>query len=495
MKYSRLILILGTCLALLMAVSSGWAKKDKDVPPPSDGGGGDSSEGFDNDGYYFWKLGHMDGPHDASMALGISRDGKVAVGATDVVDFYRAWRMDVDWVISTEEYPPLYNELQVQEDIGVVAPSQPSAAYAASNMTCDSYTYDISDKENRTLDWCGSFPVGTLTIGKVSYGIEWLDPALDGPIEGDEFTDGTDYWTLPDFGGGLSDMKVTDASADGLILVGTGNTKTGPVAFRTDTTVLDEEEGVPMLVQLTIQDSVTLQTLRYSSAQAVSADGSIIAGFGGTKRGNRAFVTWSEDWNAVEPVVTGAILPMLGGGKFAEAYDLVVTPEGLIVVAGRSDSPKGPQACIWFQDTVDDETTWVVKGIGGLSKKSLDSVATGIAHRPDSEVGDFIVVGRSQSILYDSEALVWTGNAVIDDEVAEEDVVGYLYDLEYILIKTGAAAASAMGSDWILSEATGISVNDLETRIVGYGVNPEGGLEAWLVTGFPYDLLDLTYEE
>ncbi len=50
-----------------------------------------------------------------------------------------------------------------------------------------------------------------------------------------------------------------------------------------------------------------------------------------------------------------------------------------------------------------------------------------------------------------------------------------------------------MGSSWILEEATGISAAG--DRIVGYGVNPEGGIEAWLVTGFPYDELDLTHEE
>ncbi len=79
----------------------------------------------------------MDGPHDSSKALGISRDGKTAVGSTVVVDFKRAWRLDIDWAIATDDgVPPLYNELQVQEDVGVVAPSQPSAAYAASDMTC-----------------------------------------------------------------------------------------------------------------------------------------------------------------------------------------------------------------------------------------------------------------------------------------------------------------------------------------------------------------------
>ena len=92
----------------------------------------------DPEDYYFWRLGHMDGPHDSSMALGISRDGKTAVGSTVVVDFQRAWRCDIDWAIATDDgVPPLYNELQVQEDIGIVAPSQFSAAYASSDMTSD----------------------------------------------------------------------------------------------------------------------------------------------------------------------------------------------------------------------------------------------------------------------------------------------------------------------------------------------------------------------
>jgi uncharacterized membrane protein len=172
---------------------------------------------------------------------------------------------------------------------------------------------------------------------------------------------------------------------------------------------------------------------------------------------------------------------MLGGGKFAEAY--AMTPDGAII-AGRSDSPKGPQACIWFQD---DNETWVVKGLGSLSKKNMDSVATGIAYRPGSAVGELIVIGRSMSILYPSEAFVWAGNPTL-----EEEEIGYFYDLEYILTKTGAGAASGFGSEWILNEATGISSDG--SRIVGWGVNPEGGIEAWLVTNFPFDELDLTHE-
>jgi len=466
MKHRNLMFTIGACLALLLAAAPGWAKKDK--PPP-----GDEDPPPMDYPFYFWKLGHMDGPHDSSQALGISRDGKVAVGSTVVVDFNRAWRLDIDWALSTEEdgQPPLYNELQVQEDIGVVAPSQPSAAYAASDMTCESYNYD---KVNLVLDWCGSMPVGTLDIGEVSYGIEWLLPVLDSVDEGD-------YLSIPDFGGGISDMKVKDVSADGFILVGAGNTKTGLRGFRADTAVVDAE-GVPIPVQLVIQDAVTLQTLRSSVAEAVSEDGMIIAGHGSTKTANRAFVTTVLDATTDPITLESYILPQLGGGKFAEAY--AMTPDGL-VIAGRSDSPKGPMACIWFVDDATGE--WVVKGLGSLSKKNLDSVATGIAWRPGSLVGELIVVGRSKSILYPSEAFVWTGNPVLED-----DEIGYFYDLEYILTKTGAGEASGMGSEWILNEATGISAAG--DRIVGWGVNPEGGIEAWLVDGFPYDDLVFDHE-
>ena len=37
-----------------------------------------------------------------------------------------------------------------------------------------------------------------------------------------------------------------------------------------------------------------------------------------------------------------------------------MTPDGAII-AGRSDSPKGPQACIWFGTTTGE---WVVKATG-----------------------------------------------------------------------------------------------------------------------------------
>ena len=463
MKGGNLILTLVASALVSLAGSNAWAAKGgiPGKPPPNDED--PPAMGYP---FYFWRLGHMDGPHDSSQALGISRDGKVAVGSTVVVEFTKAWRMDIDWALSTEDdgQPPLYNELQVQESIGG------EAAYAASDMTVDSCPYN---KVAENLDWCGSLPVGTLTTGTVSYAAEWLlayDPEAADP----------NYVAIPDFGGGISDMAANDVSADGIIIVGTGNTTTGLQAFYADTTVMDAE-GVPIPIQLTITDMFyTEQTLQTSSAQAVSADGTIIAGYGGTKRGNRAFVTTVVDANTDPVTLASYVLPAIDGGQWSEAY--AMTPDGLYI-AGRSDSPKGPQACIWFIDPATSE--WVVKGLGGLSKKKYDSVATGIVQRPGAADGELMVVGYSKSILYPSEAFVWSGNPVLED-----DGLGYMYDLEYILIKTGAAEASSMGSSWILNQATGVALNaDGTARIVGWGVNPEGGIEAWLADGFPYEEL------
>jgi hypothetical protein len=73
----------------------------------------------------------------------------------------------------------------------------------------------------------------------------------------------------------------------------------------------------------------------------------------------------------------------------------------------------------------------------------------------------------------------------------DDGVPGYLYDVEYVLIKTGAGEASGMGSSWILNQATGVALNDdLTARIVGWGINPEGGVEAWLAGELPYEALE-----
>jgi hypothetical protein len=61
-----------------------------------------------------------------------------------------------------------------------------------------------------------------------------------------------------------------------------------------------------------------------------------------------------------------------------------------------------------------------------------------------------MVVGKSKSDRFDSEASEWTGNPV-----AADDGIDHLYDLEYILNKTGAGKLSGMESERNLNEPTG----------------------------------------
>ena len=95
MKRKLFVLTILVCAIFLAAGASAWGAKGgiPGKPPPGDE---EDPPPTPIDGYYFWKLGHMDGPHDSSKALGISRDGKTAVGSTVVVDFTRAWRLDID---------------------------------------------------------------------------------------------------------------------------------------------------------------------------------------------------------------------------------------------------------------------------------------------------------------------------------------------------------------------------------------------------------------
>lgn len=473
--------------------------------------------------FFFWKLGHMDGPHTDSRALGISRDGKTAVGATVVVDATRAWRMDVEWMMSTTEGvpPPLYNELFVQEDIGLIAPSRPSSAHAASNMDVAELTDGVCLGYNKTipyddavLPWCDSKPVGTYLNGRNSYSVEWL---------AEVFTDSADvdnnFIPIQDFGGGLADMVAYGVSADGTVMVGCGNNRRGLKGFYAE--MEDAILGLtdPAYYELTIveSDSVTGESvsLKTSCVQAVSEDGTVMVGYGSLgKRGNRAFVAIVSGYDETtgEPILESSILNPLDGDKSSEAYALTEDDDGNIFVAGKSDS----EACIWWLGT-DDVTgfvEWVALGIGGLKEgPSPGSAATGIAWRGDAEAGDLIVVGHSETIHEPSEAFVWTGNACQEDD-CQPDLGDQkqMLDLEYILTKTGAGEVSGMGSRWVLVEATDVSSVpkeydpncgsgetlvvscNRETRITGWGTNPERSTEAFVVTAYPDGLLDLGAE-
>ncbi len=84
-----LIFVVAICAVMFLADAPGWADKPEKPPKvkPTPVPGDEDPPDNPVDGFWYWRWGHMDGPHDSSKALGISRDGTVAVGSTVVVDF------------------------------------------------------------------------------------------------------------------------------------------------------------------------------------------------------------------------------------------------------------------------------------------------------------------------------------------------------------------------------------------------------------------------
>mmetsp|Transcript_10999 Transcript_10999/g.15500 ORF Transcript_10999/g.15500 Transcript_10999/m.15500 type:complete len:448 (+) Transcript_10999:179-1522(+) len=434
------------------------------------------------------------GPHDTSKCYGISRDGKVAVGMNKQPLSEKAWRIDIDWAMNTTENntPPLFNELQVMEDLGTISPSLPSAANAASNMACEgSYFYDKVEAARNlnasALDWCGSFPVGHIYTGQNMMAIQWYKQVLY-----DVEDESAHYLTIPDFGGSVSQIYTKAVSSDGVCFAGFGTKASGLVGFWVNKTLNTTEEGDPVVFQVP-KISNGEKTLSDIKILGMSSDGLTFCGTGTAQNGRQSFAFVSKILNQTitdeaNLELESAILPRSSGGKEAEAH--AMTSNGNYI-AGFSETPHGKEAAIWFRNsTTDVNTTWHFQVIGALKQNGRDAIATGIVERPNSTAGSLMVTGMSNTQNYASEAFVWMGKFEPDGE--DYFLETYFRDLEYTLTKTGAGEASGMGSSWVLNECTGVS--DDGSRMVGWGTNPEGGVEAWLVTGFPYDELNLTGE-
>ena len=137
-----------------------------------------------------------------------------------------------------------------------------------------------------------------------------------------------------------------------------------------------------------------------------------------------------------------------GGNFFSQAN--AVSADGSVVV-GTGVSASFEEAFRW--------TDAGMVGLGGLTggNNFFGSRATGVS------ADGSVVVGRGSSAS-GSEAFIW-----------DEDAG--MRSLQQLLIAEYGLELSLM--DWILSEATGISADG--RSIVGYGTNPDGDREAWLV--------------
>jgi probable HAF family extracellular repeat protein len=178
-------------------------------------------------------------------------------------------------------------------------------------------------------------------------------------------------------------------------------------------------------------------------ANAVSADGTVIVGSAKLTDSREAF-----RWSAEDGMVALEELP--GGTPFSAAYD--ISPDGSVIV-GFSNSALGTEACRW----TDEEG---VVGLGDLDGGDFRSTATAVS------ADGFVIVGRGTT---ETGAPLAPGVAFIWD--AESG----MRDLRQMLIEDFGLDLDG----WSLRMAAGIS--DDGSVIVGWGKNPAGHTEGWIV--------------
>jgi probable HAF family extracellular repeat protein len=214
---------------------------------------------------------------------------------------------------------------------------------------------------------------------------------------------------------------------------------------------------------------VTLGSATFSTARGVSSDGSVVVGESGSQafRWTEAGGMFSLGWGAAHAVSgDGAIVVGSRGlqpTRWSDAgYQLLgdlpggsiggiakgISPDGSVIV-GWSYSAAGTEAFRWTQAEG-------MEGLGDLPGGGFVSVAA------DASAGGSVIVGHGRTDAFPNEAFVWTptGGMRLLAEVLETE---HGLDLQ----------------GWVLREAHGVSADG--RRIVGWGTNPDGATEAWMV--------------
>ena len=244
---------------------------------------------------------------------------------------------------------------------------------------------------------------------------------------------------LGDLEGGEFSSFGFKISGDGSVIVGDSDSTLGRQAFR-------------WTAETEMQALGDLEGGEFSSvASSVSADGAVIVGSGTQDLGTEAF-RWTEQTGLV------GLGDLQGGNFFSRASD--VSSDGLVVV-GRSASTNSSLEGFPITDQRGTEAfRWTVEtgmvGLGDLPGGNFFSRAFAVS-------GDgSIVIGLSESEL-GQEAFIWDN---INGMRSLTDVLTNEFSLDL--------------SDWTNLVARDISDDGLS--ITGFGVNPDGRTEAWVVS-------------
>ena len=240
--------------------------------------------------------------------------------------------------------------------------------------------------------------------------------------------------SLGDLPGGNVDSLAYGASADGAVVVGSSSSAES-AGFRTaEAFRWTIAGGMVGLGDLPAGDF-------NSVAHAVSADGAVVVGAGSSASGSEEAFHWTSAGGMI------GLGDLSGGLSSSEARG--VSADGIVVV-GYGYSASGREAFRWT-------SAGGMVGLGALPGGGFSSTAY------DVSADGSVVVGSSQTDApFPSEAFRWTEGAG-------------MVNLKDFLIANGVTNLDG----WFLSRAEGVSADG--RTIVGFGRNPSGNTEAWIV--------------
>ena len=244
------------------------------------------------------------------------------------------------------------------------------------------------------------------------------------------WTQGVGIQTLGDLPGGLVYSTSSGITTDGKMVVGTSSGTNGNEAFRWTAAAGMQNLGV-------------LSGANWrSDAFGVSADGSVIVGSSNNAAGdNEAFIR--DDVNFMRGIGD------LAGGIFQSEASAISADGSVVVGIGHSSS--GLEAFRWT-------TALGMVGLGDIPGGSFESFAMDVTADGSTIVG----YGTSPT---GSQAVLWNSN------------------LQLVILQDLVAAMGLTLSGWKLQVAQGISANG--RHITGYGANPDGNREAFLISFLP----------
>jgi probable HAF family extracellular repeat protein len=228
---------------------------------------------------------------------------------------------------------------------------------------------------------------------------------------------------LPDLAGGEVCGGALDASADGKVIVGWGQSEAGLEAVRWidgQPIALGDLPGGPL----------------HSAAALVSRDGRVVAGTGTHERGQEAF-RWTEAGRM------SALGDLPGGELSSEPFGM--SPDGGVIV-GEAASEQGIEAFRWRADAG-------LLGLGDLAGGKHESIAFDVSADGARAVG----YGTNER---GSEAVLW-------------ERTGPPRRVQELLLAAGVKEVEG----WVLVSAAAIS--DDGRVIAGHGTDRTGATQAW----------------